>query len=340
MTVQDKQARFSLDGNNRLIVKRAGKIALVPGNFSVDSRNDLIFHINRPVSRWKREFGLGKRLVFTGSWKVNGNHDLELKVARTEPLGEAGSLVLRGRLIDTGDDALVFEVDSYDQDGLLHARIIKITGEWSLGDKRNLTFMVKRTLNPERIILEGGLGLDNRRQLVYTYEKVFLKRRNKSSQKVKFVGYWQVNERNRLTYILERGKQSAFDFRVQAESPNLYPQEGRIKYRLGTGFSSRGHSGIKTISLYGAWKFSKKGGVSFVMDYGAGRIVEQEFQCDLRLSRQDELGLVLKNKSGRPLGIALVVTRKLLKKYGAEIFLRMEKEQKGLSLKTGVRLPF
>jgi hypothetical protein len=120
----------------------------------------------------------------------------------------------------------------------------------------------------------------------------------------------------------------------------MYPQQGKIKYLIGVGLKQGLRPKVKTVFLYGAWKFSRKGSVSFEIDYGQGRLREIEFGADVHINRQDQVGLVLTNKRGEPLGISLKFTRQFLKVPGAEAFLRLKAAGRDRGVDAGVRIPF
>jgi hypothetical protein len=127
---------------------------------------------------------------------------------------------------------------------------------------------------------------------------------------------------------------------VQLESPSIYPQEKAIKYRIGIGIKEEGFTENKIISIYGTWKFSRKAGLIFKVDYGRSRIKEIEFATNIYLSKKDEVVFSLSSKEGEDLGICLTFNRKFLKKYAAEAYLRLKRQSKESALEAGVHIPF
>jgi len=154
-----------------------------------------------------------------------------------------------------------------------------------------------------------------------------------------FQGRWSLDSSNVLTYIFEHSAKSRFDFRAQLESPNLYPKEGVIKYRLGIGLKKLARAD-KIIYLYGEWKFSRKLGLSFQMDYGEGKINQMRFTADVHLTKKNEFTFSLLNKMNEPLGINIIFTHKFMKQLDADAFLRIKRLQDELGVETGVRIPF
>jgi len=59
-----------------------------------------------------------------------------------------------------------------------------------------------------------------------------------------------------------------------------------IKYRIGIGLREEKTSSTKIISLYGTWKFSRKAGLTFAMDYGKGKFKKIEFGTEIYLTKK------------------------------------------------------
>jgi hypothetical protein len=199
--------------------------------------------------------------------------------------------------------------------------------------------MVKKC-SPDILTLEGKWQINENQQITYTYEKIDLKTKTKISHTLIFEGFWQISSADKLTYIFKHSPDSKFDFRVQIETPNIYPQAGCIKYRLGIGLRNDGHPQTKTVSLYGTWKFSKKLGLSFNIDYGQGRIQAIEFDSTVYFTKKDEIVFSLLNNRRETLGMSLIFTHKLLKEADAKLFLRLKKYKEEAGIEGGISIPF
>ncbi|MCM8781709.1 MAG: hypothetical protein NC828_01440, partial [Candidatus Omnitrophica bacterium] len=209
--------------------------------------------------------------------------------------------------------------------------------------------IVKKSPEPDTLTLCGAWQVNQNQQIVYTYQKADLKTKTKSLKEIKFEGFWGIDGANKLVYILERSTDSRFCFRVQLESPNLYPKEGVIKYRLGVGIKgvtpiglSAGRQGTvpKIICLYGTWKFSRKFGLNFQMDYGQNKIHSIEFGANINFSNKNAVIFSLTNKKDEPLGINVVFSHRFLKKLDADSFLRLKRLKQESAIEAGVRIPF
>lgn len=331
--------RFSIDKSNRFIIKRKNKALSVNGRFSVDRYNRLIYWLNEPIS-WRKKYDLSRKITLEGNWKLNKNHDLEFNLAERIGEGQDKPMVLRGDIISTEKDNLVFEIKSIDKRGLSRLQLIKLSGSWQADELNRVVFIVKKKALADTLTLRGSWQLNRNQQVIYTYEKADLKRKTKTLHTLTFAGFWQINNRNRLVYIFSSGSKSQFDLRAQLESPNLYPQEKTIKYRIGVGLKRGAPDLPKIISLYGAWKFHRRLGILFEMDYGRQGLKAIQFAGEIHLNKKNEFVISLVNNKRQPLGITVTFSRRFLKGFDAETFVRLKKMAQESAVEAGVRIPF
>jgi len=332
--------KYSIDSSGRLNIQNKQKSVVVDGTFSVDAKNRLIYLLSEPDA-WRRKYGLGPEVRFEGKWRIDNQRNLELVLGRREE-GPAslGSLKLKSRIISVDNDTLTFEVHSRDRQGNSHIRLIKLSGAWQADELNRLTFTVQKK-SPDVLVLEGAWQVNKNQQITYKYETTGLKSGVKAMQTLVFTGFWDIDEKNRLTYILSGSSRSRFDFRVQAGSPSMYPQQGKIKYFLGAGVRQEIRPRAKIVYLYGAWKFSRSGGLSFEIDYGQGQIRAIQFGAKVCLNEQDEIVFALANRREEPLGISVTFSHQFLKSSGAEAFLRLKTGRRtGSGIDIGARIPF
>lgn len=349
----------SINSNNQLLIKPSKTKMTIPvrGRFGIDKDNQLIYWLNEPVS-WRRQYDLPSRISFRGNWQLNPNYDLEFNLAETKEQYKADRLVFKGEIISTDRDTLAFEIITHEK-GLsplelsrsrfkgnvpeaTHIQIIKLSGSWQADELNRLGFLLKKTALPDTLLLEGLWQINQNQQIIYNYEKTDLKTKAKICRTLTFEGFWQISSADRLTYILSHSSKSRFDFRVQLESPNLYPKAGVIKYRIGIGLRKDKPSQTKIVCLYGTWKFSRRLGLMFEMDYGKGRFQGIEFAANICLHKKDEVVFSLTNKKKEPLGLNVIFTHRFLKKSSAETFLRLKDilDKKERSLEAGITIPF
>lgn len=333
--------KYYLNNKNQLVIKHREQKTAIPvrGSFSVDKNNQLIYWLNEPEN-WRRQYKLPPKISFIGNWRLNSNYDLELSLDEAKEEYKGGSLVLKGEIISTDRDALAFQIITQDKQGASHIQILKLNGRWKADEFNRINFLLKKKAAPDILIFAGNWEINRNQQITYNYEKTKLKTKTKTSHTLTFEGFWQISSANRIVYILTHSNVSRFDFRVQIESPNLYPQEGLIKYRLGMGLRKIKPSATRLICLYGAWKFSRKAGLIFQMDYGNGELKNIEFGANLFLHKKDEVVLSLANKKHGSLDFTITFTRRFLKQHDAEVFLRLKDTQQEKGIQVGLRLPF
>jgi len=248
---------------------------------------------------------------------------------------------LRKRFIAVESDSLVIEtIQTIEGDTLrsrvspdTKLRILKLKGTWHANDYNELCFEVTlRKGPPETYTFKGSWKLNNNQQIEYTSED--------GRDRLTFKGYWNISSANRLVYILEGSSTSRFEFKVQLESPTIYPKKGEIRYRIGVGMrQSRLTAPGQIIILYGEWKFGRNLGLSFQMDYGQGKLRVIEFGAEVTFGRNKVI-FALKNEFGEPLGITLTMTHKFLKAHDAQVFIRLKSRQKEQTIEAGITIPF
>jgi hypothetical protein len=331
--------RFSADDKNRLVVK-LGKDHIEPdGDFRINKDNSLSYLLNEPQP-WRRKYGLPRKINFQGRWKLDDNHDLELDLAQSHSGLSGGKITLKGEVICARGDILAFELRSQDPSGRKEFRVLELSGSWRADESNNIVFWVDKKGGADGLKFGSSWKLDEKHQITCTYDKTDLITGAREAKSVNFSGFWQIASDNILTYLFSTGSKSRFDFRAQIETPNLYPQEGKIKFRLGAGMKQGRPSPAKIVTFYGGWKFSRDLGLVFEMDYGGGRLRSWEFGADINLTRRDRIELSLVDPERKPLRVSVTFSHRFLKKLDAEAYLKFKALRDGPAIETGVEVPF
>ena len=331
--------KYSVDSQNRLIIKRKAKTLTTCGNFSVDHKNRLIYFLNNPAA-WRRLNKLDGKIVFEGNWRLDPEHNLQLVVTKINNLPSENLLSLKGSIISTDKDILAFQIKTLNKENSDQFYLMTLSGQWQADVYNRLCFAVKKDESPDILTFICAWQVNKNQQITYTYAKQQLKTKTKICNLLVFEGFWQINTSNRITYILKQSTKSVFDFRVQVETPNLYPKAGVIKYRLGMGVREDADFKEQVISLYGAWKFSRKLGLSFEMDYGKNKLQAIDFEAEANLTGRDEVIFILTDKKREPLGFSIAFKHKFLKTNDADFFLKLKKSVEESRIEAGVHIPF
>jgi hypothetical protein len=331
--------RFSVDDLNRLVIRR-GKVKLVPeGRFTVSEDNSLIYWLNEPQA-WRRKYHLPPEIKFIGNWKLNDNYDLELNLLENPSQSALNKLVLRGEIFSTDRDTFAFEIRSQDKAGSKEFQILKFSGSWFSDKDYGIIFLLDKDTAPDVLKLGAGWKVNKNQQITYTYEKASLKTKVKEVRVLTFEGAWEISPKNVLAYVLAASSRSRFDFRAYIQTPNVYPQSGKIKFRLGGGIKQNDRSEGKIITLYGTWKFNRDLGLVFEMDYGAKNIRALEFGADINLTPRDKVIFSLVGQQREALGVKITFTHRFLKKLDAQAYLKFKALRDGSGIEAGVRIPF
>jgi len=331
--------RFTVSEDNRLVIKAAGGATALEGSFTIAEDNSLVYIFDEPV-QWSREEGFKDKVSFKGKWSLNSNYDLQLRLKDTTSENEEEVLTLRGEIISAQADKITFGIKSHNKNNQAQFRILTLGGVWGVDECNRIIFNVTQKGPPDTLTLQGAWQLNKNQEIIYTYEKEDLKSGKRSSYSITFKGYWEIAANQRLTYILSTVSACCFDFRVQLETPNIYPKEGVIKYRIGIGVKEITPQAQRVITLYGAWKFSRNLGLVFDMEYARREFHACHFGAEVDLSRRDEIIFSASSPQGEPLGFNLIFTHRFLEKLDAQAYLRLKKLGEEYGAQVGIKIPF
>jgi len=335
-----EKARFSIDPRNRLRITD-GRNCIVPaGSFSIGAGQSLVYTLRESPSWRRTNGGVPAKLSFDGAWRLTPDYNLELIRSRTGGPVRKERLVLKCSSLVNKFDSLVFTLVGSQGPQRDSLDLITLKGKWQADEYNRLVFYASGKPDPSTIVLSGAWELNRNQQLVYSFEKTDLLTKTKKSHELLFAGFWKIDSRNRLSYSLSGSTRSSFSFRAQLESPNLYPADNMIKYRIGMGLARQARENQKVISLYGVWKITRRYGASFEMQYANGCIQSMEFGAKVAVNKNNEVVLSLTDRKDEPLGITVTYTHKLFKKSGAQAFFRLRNSSREKAIEAGIRIPF
>jgi len=320
------------------------KLLEIKGIFSVDKQNNLVYLVIE-FSHWRREYKFPEKIKFKGKWSLTEKHDLLLTLEDKQQFDKQ-QLLLKGTIKKHTANQLIFQLKS-DTKGSNRLSFLKFQGFWQVNKNNEIVFAITKKDSPDTLIFQGNWKLDKNQQLTYTYQKTALKTKTTRIYTLKFNGFWQINQKNRLKYIFFVKQNAFFDFRVQIESSSLYPKKGAIKYRLGVGVKKglgkgrlRENYKEKIIVLHGEWKFSRRWGLSFEINYGGGRVKKSYFSAQVNITEDKNVIFTLLSKDSKPIGASLTFKQKMLSKKDLEYFLRIKTEGKTHQISTGLTFKF
>ena len=268
--------------------------------------------------------------VVKGRWEIASNHEVRYK--KTGPDEE---IKIRGSLVAVEPDALVIAVTERQTDQTIVTSIYKLTGTWHANPRNQLVFEVEKEQGRnDALTFKARWTITSQHEIVYTYDRINLKTKKKESQILSFQGYWDLTDKNRLTYFVGADSGSAFKFRGSFQTKSILAKTGQIRYQLGVEVA--GKHKIQTIGLFGKWKVSHDLDLSFEIEYADGRKQSITFGGEYALTADTRVTVNLKNEAGKPLGVEVILTKDIFDGNG-QVFTRFQKSVEESRIETGVK---
>ncbi len=319
--------RYRFDDANRLMVSRPGGVGdslrpvrIIEGRVTTDRRNRLVYRLDFPPTT-NGPAG-PRRYNLDGTWGLTRNHELRLAL-HTAERRRRQTVYLKGSLIEAKAHALTFALWRYERDGRRTTQRVSLTGRWQADRHNRLTFLVEKADgSADRLTFQSGWTVGRHHELLYRYRQRTDGRGRPSTQTLRFAGVWDINRANRLIYRVDGSSDSAFEFRASLQTPSLNAREGRLVYQIGIGLSG-GRTQTERVVLFGKWKLHRDLSVSFEITYAHGRREAIRFTGTFAITEQDEMTVQLSDRRGRPIGVSVTFTRRLLD--DARLFLKLRK---------------
>ncbi|HDN98143.1 MAG TPA: hypothetical protein ENG68_03215 [bacterium] len=324
--------KIRIDRDNQLNVKKEGERSYrkIPGSFSTDEQNRLIYRVRGNPSWLLTEYRLKRKIIFSGQWDLDSEHQLLLKLRKSRRF-QSQYLHLKGKILKAGADYLLFEINSRIREGFLRTTVLKLKGVWKNDIFNRLIFEVKRKTNPEVLVFRNAWRLTSNHQIEYIYQQKSTKIKNS----LIFKGFWKLTGQDKLIYHLEGGE-SVFYFKAGLESLSLYPRKGRIKYRLAIGL--RKQRQIKTLIFQGEFKISRTHRLNFYINYG-DKVKRTRFIYELHKTKRGSWLLSLVDEKGKPIGLFITYRRNPFKGATYNYYATLGK-RRGLEVRGGLRVEF
>lgn len=285
--------------------------------------------------------------IVKGSWELGPGHTLGYRGE-----GRDQEFRLKAPIIAVEPDAIVFAATARQDDQTVITRTLKLTGRWKTDGKNRLVFEAERARGKtDRLTLTGTWKLNDSHDIAYSYrsEPVSGPRRSArrgETHELVFKGAWEITGKNEISYVLQADTDSAFRFRGAFGTPSILAKKGEIRFMIGAeaaGAASparRGQGGVRTVTLFGSWKFGRDLALKFELDEGPGRRKRVlRFGADWSYRKERTLSARLKSERGKPLGVELVWTRSFALSRGeGELFARVERSLEETRAEAGGRL--
>ena len=330
-----QKLRYEIDPHNRLVVSERGRKApfryfrkVLDGRFKVDKNNTLSYHIKAPVPR---DINIPHQVKLRGKWSLTDNHNLKLTLDKwgRETFGDR--LTLKGDIIDVNKNSILFGITTWTKEGIQSKYALRLQGSWQADKYNRLTFRARREEGIHDILTLNGIWKINKNhQLIYQYEKAQLIRKSKKIHTLAFKGYWNIKDKTRISYIIDRNTNSVFNFEAGL---GLF-KDNYIRYEVGIGLSQRPKPIKQTIKLFGKWKIKKNAGLIFEVKYGDKKVRAIVFGAEARLTAKDTVSFRLRNDINKDISANLKLSHKILKGDG-EAFIRTLKSKRESAIFAG-----
>lgn len=345
---ESEKISYEIDPHNRLVFAKSDETSDVPkfrkvldGKFTLDNSNTLTYKILKPAAKTSADVSQDRdipdQIKLSGNFSLDDEHNLVLTLDKWNNQIAGNKLTIKGELLDARDNELAISITTKDIDDQTHIYILKFKGSWQADEYNRLSFNVTKEIGPplkvrragktDKLTLEGEWEVNKQNQLIYTYTKTYLKTKEKVENTITFKGYWDITEKFRISYVLNKEINSQFDFEVSLGKPD----KRGLQYEIGIGAVPIN----KQITLFGSWKVNKKLGLLFEIPYEEGKIKSIIFGATCKLVDDYNLDFRLENKSGEDLGIDVKLSKKFLKDQG-EAFIQALRSKKEISFIAGV----
>ncbi|MCK4463290.1 MAG: hypothetical protein KAU58_03160 [Candidatus Omnitrophica bacterium] len=324
-----EKVKYGIDPHNKLIIEETKRKTKLPGfrrildgKFKVNKNNTLIYHIKSPLPH---DINAPHQVKLRGRWSLTENHSLRFTLDKWRRQTFGDQLILRGDITDVNKNSVEFSVTTTTKDNVRSTHVLKLRGRWQADKHNRLIFMVKKEHQRyDTLTFNGAWQINKNHEIIYQYQKARLIRKLKKIHTLTLKGYWDIKEKMRVSYVIDRNTNSAFDFRTRL----AIFKDDYIKYAIGIKLSRRPGPVKQTITLFGRWKVKKNVGLVFEVKYGNRKIQKIVFGAEVKITNRDTILFKLKNNvDNEDIGIKLELGHKILKGDG-QAFIRLLKSKR------------
>lgn len=242
---------YEVDPFNRLIVggsdrkSRVKKFRqVVSGTFKTDKNNKLFYEVNKSSS-----IDIPQKIQFSGKYSLDKDHNLIFTLNKWNNQCEGNRLILKTKIIDAKSNEIAFLVNSKIDENKRLIYIMKLYGSWQADEANRLTFGVEKESDRiDKLTIFGAWEINKNNEIIY--------RHGEDKQVITFKGYWDIRDKCRLRYILDKKANSGFDFKTSLGTLVGQDKETYVTFDIGIGIS--GSKKLKRRVIFsGKWKISK-----------------------------------------------------------------------------------
>ena len=243
---------YEIDPFNRLVVSgppgRCSRVKkfrqVVYGRFKTGGSNALFYEVNKSSG-----VDIPQKIKFSGKYSLDKSHNLIFTLNKWNNQCEGNKLSFKAKIMDAKSNEIVFLANSKTGENKSLTYMMRLYGSWQADENNRLTFGVKRENDKtDSLTLFGAWQLNENNEIVYQY--------GGSGQVLTFQGYWDIKDKCRLRYILDKRIGSGFDFRTSLGTLADEGKETYVTFDAGIGISKTEKLRRKII-FSGRWKIGK-----------------------------------------------------------------------------------
>jgi hypothetical protein len=215
---------YEIDPFNRLIIgslasgrkSRVKKFRrVINGRFRTDENNELSYEVNKSSGA-----DIPQKIKFSGRYSLDKDRNFVITLNKWSNQCEGNRLSLKTRIIDVENNEIALLVNSKSDGNKSLTYTMKLYGSWQADKQNRLTFGVERDQGiADGLILSGAWEINKNNEIIY--------RRGRDENDLLFRGHWDIADKCRLSYILDKKTGSGFNF--QSSLGTLAPK-GRETY--------------------------------------------------------------------------------------------------------------
>ena len=322
--------KYEFDPDHRLIAKSEllGIRRILEGEFKVDAQNNLLYEIKTPIPE---DIKAPHKIKLKGNWSLTDEHKLCFTLDKWKRSTFGDQITLEGEILDVKKNALLFGVTSRNQKGNLSIYALELSGNWQVDEDNRIIFRVVKAKDKfDTLIFSGAWQIDKNYQIIYQYTQEDRQRKIKRIKTLTFKGSWDILDKKRLSYVIEKSSDSIFNFKT---SLGVF-KENYIKYELGIGISKKRRPLRRVITFFGQWKIKENLGLIFEMERGK-KIEAFVFGAEAKLTKNNTILFNLRNRLNQSLETSLELSHTIFKNK-AQAFLRLLSKQRELTIQVGL----
>nr|MBU1328118.1 hypothetical protein [Candidatus Omnitrophota bacterium] len=242
---------YEVDPFNRLIIRPADRRSRVKkfrqvahGRFIVDSGNNLSYEVNK-----SQGLDIPQKIGFSGKYSLDKKHKLVFTLNKWNNQCEGNRLTLKAKIIDAKSNEVAFLINSKASESKGLSYIMKLYGSWQADKHNRLTFGIERDRgDADSLVLSGAWEINKNNEMVYRY--------GKEPKVIAFRGSWDISDKHRISYVLDKKINSGFNFKSSLGTMVLKGKEKSLAFDVGIGISKAKKLKRKII-LSGRWKIAR-----------------------------------------------------------------------------------